>query len=94
MAILHIEHPITDLDTWLQAFTTFASAREQAGVLETHVYQPDDDDHYIVVNLRFESAFAAEKFREFLAQNVWASPAASPGLAGTPATRILNEVAA
>jgi hypothetical protein len=48
MVILHIEHPITDLDTWRQAFTRFAPAREQAGVLETHVYQPVDDDHYIV----------------------------------------------
>jgi hypothetical protein len=92
MVILHIEHPITDLDTWRQAFTRFAPAREQAGVLETHVYQPVDDDHYIVVNLRFESASAAENFKAFLIQNVWSSPQASPGLGDTPVARVLNEV--
>lgn len=33
MPILHVEHSITDLDTWLQTFGKFAPAREQAGVL-------------------------------------------------------------
>jgi hypothetical protein len=32
MATLHIEHPITDLQTWLGAFGRFAEARTNAGV--------------------------------------------------------------
>lgn len=32
MATLHIEHAITDFDTWAQAFARFGDARRQAGV--------------------------------------------------------------
>ena len=32
MATLHIEHPITDFDTWNAAFARFADARRRAGV--------------------------------------------------------------
>ncbi len=30
MATLHIEHPITDFETWNEAFDRFAEARRQA----------------------------------------------------------------
>lgn len=46
-----IKHPITDLSTWLQAFNTFAPARLHAGVNVEQIWQPDDDPHYILVNL-------------------------------------------
>jgi hypothetical protein len=92
MPILHIEHPITDLDAWLAAFRQFAPAREQAGVKSTHVWQPADDPHYIVINLEFESEAAAEHFRTFLREQVWKSPEASPALAGSPKAEILSEV--
>jgi hypothetical protein len=32
MVILHIQHRIADLDTWLQDFASRAPARKQAGV--------------------------------------------------------------
>jgi heme-degrading monooxygenase HmoA len=92
MAILHIEHEISDLTTWLETFKRFAPAREQAGVQEAEVFQPTDDPNYIVVNLRFESAEAASNFRKFLTDVVWASPENSPALAGTPTARVLTEV--
>jgi len=63
MPILHIEHEISDLTTWLEAFNRFAPAREQAGVQQTVVFQPGDDPNYIVVSLRSESADAANNFR-------------------------------
>lgn len=93
MPILHIEHEISDLNTSLEAFNRFAPAREQAGVQQAEVFQPDDDPHYIVVNLRFETVDAATNFRNFLTQNVWASPDASPALVGAPTARVLTEVA-
>jgi hypothetical protein len=93
MPILHIEHPITDLDTWLATFARFAPAREQGGVIDAQVLQPVDDPHYIVVNLRFASTSAAQGFLAFLQDNVWSSPAASPALAGKPSARVLTEVA-
>ncbi|MDT5255791.1 MAG: hypothetical protein QOD10_871 [Mycobacterium sp.] len=92
MAILHIEHRIKDLEVWLEAFRKFTPAREQAGVHATHVWQPADDPHYVVVHLEFESVSAAGKFRTFLRENVWSSPDASPGLDGSPTALVFNEV--
>lgn len=92
MPILHIEHQITDLDTWLETFRRFAPAREQAGVKSAHVWQPAGDPHSIVVNLEFESADAATNFRNFLREQVWSAPETSPALAGSPTAVILNEV--
>lgn len=44
MATLHIEHPITDLKTWLGAFGRFEEARLRAGVKAERIHQPVDDD--------------------------------------------------
>jgi hypothetical protein len=92
MPILHIEHEISDLTTWLEAFNRFAPAREQAGVQQTEVFQPSDDPNYIVVNLRFESVDAASNFRTFLQTVIWKSPEASPALVRAPTARVLTEV--
>jgi hypothetical protein len=40
----------------------------------------------------WQTAGQAEAFAEFLRQRVWSSPVSSPGLAGTPQTRILDLV--
>lgn len=93
MPTLHIEHQISDFGTWLQAFNNFAAAREQAGVVDTQIWQPDDDPHYIVVHLRFETDSAATNFRTFLQERVWATPESSPALVGSPKALVLNEVA-
>jgi hypothetical protein len=92
MPILHIEHAISDLDSWLETFLRLSPAREQAGVTDAQIFQPDDDAHYIVVNLRFETVSAAMKFRTFLTEQVWATPEASPALVGAPRALVLNEV--
>lgn len=92
MATLHIEHPITDLQTWLGAFTRFEDARKRAGVRAHRVCQPVDDDKYIYVTLDFDGVDEAAAFKSFLETNVWASEDASPGLAGTPTARVLVDV--
>jgi hypothetical protein len=92
MATLHIEHPITDLQTWLGAFTRFEEARRRAGVRAQHVRQPVDDDKYIYVTLDFDSVEEAAAFKRFLETTVWASADASPALVGTPTARVLTEV--
>jgi hypothetical protein len=91
-ATLHIEHPITDIETWLQAFTRFEAPRREAGVRAQRVYQPVDDDKYVYVALDFDSVDAAEDFKRFLETTVWANADASPALAGPPRARILTEV--
>jgi len=92
MATLHIEHPISDLPTWLTAFERFADSRREAGVVAQCVQQPVDDDKYIVVDLEFETIEGAAKFKEFLETVIWQSRDLSPGLAGTPRARILQRV--
>jgi hypothetical protein len=93
MTTLHIEHPITDLNTWTAAFTKFAEVRRQAGVRGEQVRRPTDDPNFIVVDLEFDSADEASAFLDFLRSNVWSVPAASPGLAGSPEAKILEPVA-
>jgi hypothetical protein len=92
MATLHIEHPISDLSTWLAAFERFEEARQKAGVRAQRVSQPVDDDKFIYVALDFGSVEEAEAFKSFLETKVWASAEASPALEGTPTARVLTEV--
>lgn len=94
MATLHIEHPITDLHTWLNAFNSFAEARHKGGVRAYRIYQPVADDKYILIDLDFDTAEQAEHFKRFLEVNVWSSSTASPGLAGSPQARVLVPVEA
>jgi hypothetical protein len=89
---LHIEHAITDLDTWLDAFGRFADARRNAGVVTQRVRQPVDDPTYIVVDLEFETVQTAEAFKRFLETVVWQSSDLSPGLDGAPVARIFEDV--
>ena len=94
MPTLHIEHPITDFDTWYAAFGRFAEFRRQSGVREQRVQQPVDDPRYVVIDLDFDTVSAAEKFLSFLQGNVWSSSENAPALAGAPQTRILELAAA
>ena len=73
MATLHIEHPITDLETWLGAFNRFDEARKKAGVRAQRIHQPVDDDKYIYVALDFDGVEEAASFKRFLETTVWAS---------------------
>ncbi len=92
MATLHIEHPISDLDTWLGAFNNFADARRNAGVRAQRVRQPADDPRYLVIDLEFDDPEAAHGFKEFLEGVIWQSEDLSPGLDGAPTARVLVDV--
>jgi len=90
MAILHIEHPITDFGTWKAAFDRFAKARGESGVRGHRILRPVDDAHYVVVDLDFQTVGQAERFLDFLQTRVWSSSLNAPALVGTPQTRILE----
>ena len=92
MATLHIEHPISDLETWLNAFNKFENARKNAGVRSQRIHHPTDDDKYIYIRLDFETVEEAERFKKFLETTVWTSAEASPALRGTPTAKVLTEV--
>lgn len=88
MSTLLIEHPISDIATWRAAFDRFAPHRLRAGVLRERILQPVGDPHYVLVDLDFASVDEARRFQTFLETQVWADPASSPALAGTPRARV------
>jgi hypothetical protein len=54
------------------------------------IFQPAEDENYVVLDLEFESEGEreAEAYLEWLQREVWSSREASPALAGGPQTRI------
>jgi hypothetical protein len=91
MPTLHIEHAISDFDTWTAAFSRFEEVRRTTGVRGQRVRRPVDDDHYVVVDLDFDTVDEAAVMLDFLRTKVWASPAASPALVGEAHARILED---
>jgi hypothetical protein len=89
MAILHIEHPVTDFEIWQNAFSRFAEMRSHAGVRAESVQRPVDDPNYVVVDLEFDTRDGAESFLQFLRSEIWPSEENAPALVGTPRTSIL-----
>ncbi len=89
---LHIEHPVTDFDTWRSAFDRFAGKRGASGVVDQRIWRPIDDERYVVLDLDFDTPEQAASFLHFLQTQVWASPNTAPALAGPPRTAILQPV--
>jgi len=92
MATLHIQHPITDFETWTSAFNRFREARRNAGVQAQRIQRPVDNERYVVIDLDFETVNKAQAFLGFLRNTIWTSAANSPGLVGTPEAWVLEEV--
>lgn len=90
MPILHIEHPITDFDTWVTAFDRFSDVRRNAGVRNHRILRPVDDPRFVVVQFEFDTDAEAAAFREFLQSVVWAVPENAPALAGEPRAVVLR----
>jgi hypothetical protein len=90
MTTLHIEHAIKDFDLWSSAYARFAEMRVRSGVRAERIQRPVDDPCYVVVDLDFDSPREAEAFLVFLRTQVWADPARSPALVGSPQARVLE----
>jgi hypothetical protein len=92
MPTLHIQHSITDFDTWATAFNRFADGRRQAGVTAQRVRRPVGDPNYVVIELDFDSSERAVAFRRFLETHIWGVQDNAPALVGSPETMILEPV--
>ncbi len=90
MSTLHIEHAVTDFETWNTAFGRFAEFRKQSGVRQQRVQRPVDDPKYVVIDLDFDTTSDAQSFLGFLRANFWSSSDNAPALIGTPQTKILE----
>jgi hypothetical protein len=93
MPTLHIEHAITEFDTWKSAFNRFADVRRDAGVRSERVQRPVEDPNYVVIDLDFDSTEEAEAFLLFLNTKIWGTRENAPALAGAPETTILEPAA-
>ena len=91
MPTLQIEHAISDFKVWKQAFDADPVRREESGVRRYRVFRPLDDPRYVQIDLDFDSLREAEDFRAAL-RDLWGSGRAAPALAGSPQTRIVEEV--
>lgn len=88
MFTLRIEHQIHGFDMWKAAFDRLPAIRERAGVRNHRIFRPVDDPNYVMIDLDFDSADAAEGFLAVLHRDVWRSAEAAPALVGSPQTRI------
>lgn len=93
MVTLQVEHPISDFQVWKQAFDADPVHRRESGVRRYRVSRPVDDPRYVKIDLDFDTVDEAESFRGAL-ESLWSSGRAAPALAGTPQTRIVEEVMA
>lgn len=94
MFTLQIEHGIKDFGMWQGAYNADPLNRAASGVVAERISVPLDDNHYVVVDLDFTTARAAEDFLARLHGEVWNSATSSPALAGGPKTRIVEQLSA
>jgi hypothetical protein len=67
MATLHIQHPITDFETWTTAFNRFGEVRRNAGVQAQRIQRPVDNEKYVVIDLEFETVDTGRRSWAFCA---------------------------
>ncbi len=91
MAILRLEHGISDFAVWKAAFDSDPIQRERNGVRGHRVYRPVGDEHTIAVDLEFGTVEEAQRFQVALG-NLWRSAEAAPALRGTPRVQIVETV--
>ena len=90
MYSLRIEHQIHGFEMWKAAFDRLLAIRERAGVRNHRIFRPADDPNYVMIDLDFDNADAAEGFLAVLHRDVWRSSSAAPALVGSPQTRIIE----
>jgi hypothetical protein len=62
MITLRIEHAVPDFVVWKKAFDNDPLNRPQSGVRRHHIVRPTDDPLYLIVDLDFDDAAAANAF--------------------------------
>ena len=90
MTILRMEHPIHDFASWKAAFDSDPIGRERSGVRRYQIYRPIDDPNYVMIDLEFDDAKAAEKMAAAL-QQLWQRVTAE-GLIGSQQLRMVEVI--
>lgn len=89
MVILRIEHKISNFEGWKNAFDSDPINRKKSGVKRYHIYRPNDDDNFVIIDLEFENLDDALKTRRAL-QDLWTNVEGT--LIVSPQMKILTTV--
>lgn len=89
MVTLRIEHKIASYEGWRKAFDSDPIDRKKSGVKQYRIYQPADDEKYIIIDLDFENIENAVAALEAL-KILWGRVEGT--LMFNPQTRILNVI--
>ncbi len=91
MPILHIEHHVSDFETWKRnAFDSDPLHRAKSGVRRHRISQSSDDPNFVMIELEFATKPEAEAMHAAL-RNLWQNPLAQ--IEG-PSARIVEIVEA
>jgi ribosomal protein L35AE/L33A len=71
MAILRIEHPVPNYETWKHAFDSDPAGRQQSGVRNYHIMRAIDDPNYVLIDLEFDTPGEAKALLAAM-RAVWA----------------------
>ena len=93
MFSLRIEHQIHGFDMWKAAFDRLPTIRERAGVRSHRVFRPVDDPNYVMIDLDFDSADAAEAFLVSSGGQYWFRLEDTEGIVGDDAPHEIRAVA-
>jgi hypothetical protein len=91
MHTLRIEHQIADFAQWRAAFDRDPAGRADSGVRHHRVLRPLDDQHYVMIDLDFDTEQEVDAFLDRM-HTVWGSRRDAPALVGAPQGRIVEAV--
>ena len=60
MIFLHIEHRVTDFDTWKASFDQHEELRQKSGVRRYTVSRPIDNPNHAIIELEFDTLAQAQ----------------------------------
>lgn len=92
MAVLRIEHDVSDFDSWKEAFDRDPVGRKRGGVRRFDVLRPVGEPNRIAVDLEFETAERAEAFHGLL-RELWRTPQAAAVMRGGARVSVLEPAA-
>jgi hypothetical protein len=70
MITLRIEHKISNYEGWKKTFDMDPINRKKSGVKRYNIFRPVDDEHFVIIDLEFETLEEANATRVLL-QNMW-----------------------
>jgi hypothetical protein len=86
---VRIEHAVSNFEQWKRAFDNDPIDRRGSGVRRYQIFRPQDDPHYVMIDLEFDSVGQAEAFLRTM-QRIWAGQ--GKAVMQNPRARITDRV--